>query len=148
MPIWHGAHPGAPGAGPRRLEHCHTFDELAAATGLTADELARGRALRPGHGRPVGRDTLLRRGRRSSSPAWPPAFLRYGVEARHLRMYKVAAEREAGVFEQVVMPLVKQRNPAGPAPGAAPASTSWRQLGRRAARRHAAPALRAYIDGL
>ena len=39
-------------------------------------------------------------------------FLRYGVEARHLRMYKVAAEREASFFEQVVMPLVKQRNPA------------------------------------
>jgi DNA-binding transcriptional MerR regulator len=38
-------------------------------------------------------------------------FLRYGAEARHLRMYKVAAEREAGFFEQVVMPLLKQRNP-------------------------------------
>ena len=39
-------------------------------------------------------------------------FMRYGVEARHLRMYKVAAEREAAFFEQVVLPLVKQRNPA------------------------------------
>ncbi len=38
-------------------------------------------------------------------------FLGHGVEARHLRMYKVAAEREAGVFEQLVMPLLKQRNP-------------------------------------
>jgi len=38
-------------------------------------------------------------------------FLRFGVEARHLRMYKTAAEREAGLFEQVVMPLLKQRNP-------------------------------------
>jgi hypothetical protein len=26
-------------------------------------------------------------------------------------MYKVAAEREAGFIEQVVMPLLKQRNP-------------------------------------
>jgi uncharacterized protein (DUF2336 family) len=26
-------------------------------------------------------------------------------------MYKTAAEREAGFFEQVVMPLLKQRNP-------------------------------------
>ena len=26
-------------------------------------------------------------------------------------MYKVAAEREASFFEQVVLPLVKQRNP-------------------------------------
>jgi DNA-binding transcriptional MerR regulator len=34
-----------------------------------------------------------------------------GVEARHLRMYKVAAEREAGFVEQLVVPLLKQRNP-------------------------------------
>jgi len=27
-------------------------------------------------------------------------------------MYKVAAEREASFYEQVVLPLVKQRNPA------------------------------------
>ena len=26
-------------------------------------------------------------------------------------MYKSAAEREAGTFEQIVLPLVKQRNP-------------------------------------
>jgi DNA-binding transcriptional MerR regulator len=39
------------------------------------------------------------------------AFARHGVEARHLRMYKNAADREAGLFEQIVMPLVKQRNP-------------------------------------
>jgi DNA-binding transcriptional MerR regulator len=38
-------------------------------------------------------------------------FLRRGVEARHLRMYKVAAEREAGFLEQLAMPLLKQRNP-------------------------------------
>ena len=26
-------------------------------------------------------------------------------------MYKNAAERESGLFEQIVMPLIKQRNP-------------------------------------
>lgn len=36
----------------------------------------------------------------------------HGVEARHLRMYKTAAEREAGFYEQMVLPLIKQRNPA------------------------------------
>jgi hypothetical protein len=35
----------------------------------------------------------------------------YGVEARHLRLHKHAAEREAGFIEQVVLPLLKQRNP-------------------------------------
>ena len=42
-------------------------------------------------------------------------FLDHGMEVRHLRMYKIAAEREAGVFEQLVMPLLKQRNPAAKA---------------------------------
>jgi len=36
---------------------------------------------------------------------------RYGVEARHLRLHKHAAEREAGLIEQIVLPLLKQRNP-------------------------------------
>lgn len=39
------------------------------------------------------------------------AFLDHGVEVRHLRMYKIAAERESGVLEQLIMPLLKQRNP-------------------------------------
>ena len=38
-------------------------------------------------------------------------FMKYGVEARHLRMYKMTGEREASFFEQVVMPMLKQRNP-------------------------------------
>jgi DNA-binding transcriptional MerR regulator len=36
---------------------------------------------------------------------------RYGIEARHLRPFKSAADREIGLFEQVVSPLVRQRNP-------------------------------------
>ena len=39
------------------------------------------------------------------------AFARHGVEARHLRAYKGAADREAGLVEQVIMPLLRQRNP-------------------------------------
>jgi DNA-binding transcriptional MerR regulator len=39
------------------------------------------------------------------------AFAPYGVEARHLRLHKHSAEREAGFIEQVVLPLLKQRNP-------------------------------------
>jgi DNA-binding transcriptional MerR regulator len=38
-------------------------------------------------------------------------FLRHGIEARHMRTYKVAVDREAGLFEQIVLPLLKQRNP-------------------------------------
>jgi hypothetical protein len=39
------------------------------------------------------------------------AFARHGVEARHLRAFKGAADREAGLVEQVIMPLIRQRNP-------------------------------------
>ncbi|MGQ0521955.1 MAG: MerR family transcriptional regulator [Actinomycetota bacterium] len=38
-------------------------------------------------------------------------FARFGIEGRHLRIYKNSAEREAGLFEQIVTPLLKQRNP-------------------------------------
>src|SRR5205085_7117730 len=35
----------------------------------------------------------------------------FGIEARHLRSFKAAADREVGLVEQVVTPLVRQRNP-------------------------------------
>jgi DNA-binding transcriptional MerR regulator len=35
-----------------------------------------------------------------------------GVEARHLKMYKHFSEREAALFGQVLMPYLRQRNPA------------------------------------
>ncbi len=38
-------------------------------------------------------------------------FSRYGVEPRHLRMYRNAADREIGLIEQVITPLLRQRNP-------------------------------------
>jgi DNA-binding transcriptional MerR regulator len=39
------------------------------------------------------------------------SFQKYGVEPRHLRMYKLAADREASFFEQVVTPQLRRRNP-------------------------------------
>jgi hypothetical protein len=39
------------------------------------------------------------------------AFARFGVEARHLRIFKHAAERQASLYSQIVMPLLRQRNP-------------------------------------
>ena len=39
------------------------------------------------------------------------AFGKFGIEPRHLRTFKHAAEREAGLFSQVVTPLLYQRNP-------------------------------------
>jgi len=39
------------------------------------------------------------------------ALSRYGVEARHLRAVRAAAEREISFIEQVVAPTLRQRNP-------------------------------------
>ncbi len=87
-----------------------TLEELASATGLPQDQLVE--LERSGFitGRPVAGTTLY------DEEALVVAnlaagFARFGIEARHLRLYKNAAEREAGLFEQVVTPLLKQRNP-------------------------------------
>jgi DNA-binding transcriptional MerR regulator len=38
-------------------------------------------------------------------------FFRQGIEPRHLTMYKHFAEREASLFEGLVLPMMRQRNP-------------------------------------
>jgi DNA-binding transcriptional MerR regulator len=87
-----------------------TVEELAEASGLTLrglGDLGRFGLLT---GYQVGGDTFYD-GDALVVARTAAGFMRFGIEARHLRMYKVAAEREAGFMEQVVMPLLKQRNP-------------------------------------
>ena len=38
-------------------------------------------------------------------------FFKYGVEPRHLTMYRHFAEREATFFESIVLPMLRQKNP-------------------------------------
>lgn len=38
-------------------------------------------------------------------------FFGYGVEPRHLRMYRHFADREADFFHRIVLPVLRQRNP-------------------------------------
>ena len=38
-------------------------------------------------------------------------FLRAGVDARHLRAWRSSADREAGLYEQLILPTLRQRNP-------------------------------------
>jgi hypothetical protein len=87
-----------------------TGEELCAASGLTADELA---GLE-GFGLLVSvqvagiatydEDALTVANLASS-------FRAYGIEPRHLRLYRNAVDRELGLIEQVVIPLLRQRNP-------------------------------------
>jgi hypothetical protein len=36
---------------------------------------------------------------------------RHGVEVRHMRIWRNAADRESDLFQQIVLPLLRQRNP-------------------------------------
>ena len=87
-----------------------TRDELASACGLHERVLSDLERYGLITGRPMGRDTLYDE-EALVVARLAAGFMRFGVEARHLRMYKVSAEREASFFEQMVLPLVKQRNP-------------------------------------
>ena len=59
---------------------------------------------------------------------------RFGLEPRHLRAMKAAAEREAGLVEQVVAPLRRHRNPQT----RAHAEATARELAALSVRLHAA----------
>ena len=85
-------------------------DELARASGLSPSELSQLER----HGLVVGTSVgsqLCYDVEALDVARLAAAFLQHGIEPRHLRMYKNSAEREAGFYEQVVLPLVKQRNP-------------------------------------
>jgi DNA-binding transcriptional MerR regulator len=88
-----------------------TVDELAAAAGITLNDLRELEKFGLLQGHQVGPD-LLYDADALVVASLAGGFMKFGVEARHLRMYRTAAEREASFFEQVVMPMLKQRNPA------------------------------------
>lgn len=58
---------------------------------------------------------------------------RFGLEARHLRPFRTAADREAGLFEQVVTPMARQRDPEA----RARAEAAVRELAALSVRLHA-----------
>ncbi len=87
-----------------------TAQELAAAADLSRDALRELEQYGLLAGRPLG-DAVFYDGDALLIATKAAGFLRRGVEPRHLRMFKVAADREAGFLEQLAMPLLKQRNP-------------------------------------
>jgi DNA-binding transcriptional MerR regulator len=54
-------------------------------------------------------DELRRADVEVAHAAWD--LRRFGVEARHLRTYVTAAEREAALFSQILMPTLRHRTP-------------------------------------
>jgi DNA-binding transcriptional MerR regulator len=57
-------------------------------------------------------------------------FLEAGIEPRHLRGWRVAADREAGLLEQLIQPLLRQRNPEARAQAVAQLEELERNGGR------------------
>jgi DNA-binding transcriptional MerR regulator len=86
-----------------------TVEELAAATGLNGDAIAELTKFGLLAGRQVG-SAVLYDDEALVVARLAAAFERHGVEARHLRMYKMSADREAGFLEQLASPMVRQRD--------------------------------------
>ncbi len=119
--------PATPGAGPRvpralvaaeglpgpdafRAEPSElrlSREELLEAAGLDGEQLAKleefGLVTPRGNGHYDGDALIVAR--------TVGELAQFGIEARHLRAFKAAADREVGLVEQVVTPLVRQRNP-------------------------------------
>jgi DNA-binding transcriptional MerR regulator len=87
-----------------------TTEELCAASGLSPEELAGLEsyglieATTVAGLRTYDEDALTIANLAAS-------FRAFGIEPRHLRLYRNAADREMGLIEQVVIPLLRQRNP-------------------------------------
>jgi DNA-binding transcriptional MerR regulator len=119
---------GQPGLAPSPSGGNYTLDELAEATGLSEQAILELSGFGLISSRDVG-GTDYYDEEAAGIAALAAGFARHGVEARHLRMYKNAAERESALFEQIVMPLVKQRNPQA----RQQAATALEDLGRMSA---------------
>lgn len=106
-------------------------DELLAAAGLSAEQLDQleqfGLLAARGKGAHYDGDAL-------AVATTVAEVARFGIEPRHLRAYKTAADREIGLFEQVVTPLIRQRNPEA----RARAEETVRELAALSVRLHAA----------
>jgi hypothetical protein len=87
-----------------------TADELCAASGLSETELAGLQGF--GLIEAVDIAGILTFDEAALTVANLAAeFRAFGIEPRHLRLYRNAVDRELGLIEQVIIPLLRQRNP-------------------------------------
>ena len=103
-----------------------TRDELAKAADLTDAELAELEEyglVTPSLG---GRDRALFDEDALAVARLAAGFRKYGIGPRHLRMYRAFADREATLFEQVLLQYRRQRNPDAQGRGEA----AWHELAR------------------
>lgn len=103
-----GGLPGPDAFLPEPSEVRLTRDELLSSAGLEAEQLDQleqyGLLARRGKGGTYDGDALM-------VATCVAEMAHFGIEPRHLRAYRTAADREIGLFEQVVTPMMRQRNP-------------------------------------
>ncbi len=85
-------------------------NELCHLAGLTAAQLAELESYGLLTGKGSGTSTTYSLDDLGIAQA-ASGFMQHGVEGRHLRAWRQAAEREASLFEQMILPLMRQRNP-------------------------------------
>ena len=96
----------APGPESERL----TPADLARLAGVSAEQLEN--QVKFGLVEPVETDEGPRYERSELKVAKAAhTFLSHGIEARHLKAWRVAAEREAGMLEQIILPMSRQSTP-------------------------------------
>jgi DNA-binding transcriptional MerR regulator len=86
-----------------------TMEELCRATGLSAREIGDLERFGMISARHMGVSTYYDE-EALTVARLAAGFRSHGVEARHLRMYKMAAQREVGLFEQLLLPLLRKRS--------------------------------------
>jgi DNA-binding transcriptional MerR regulator len=119
--------------------------DLCSIAGITAKQLAELESFGLVSGKGSGPNALYSAGDLAVVKA-AAGFLLRGVEARHLRAWKQSAEREASLFEQLVLPMLRQRNPQS----RQQASTTLVELAEFGAQLRSAllgAALRQHLDG-
>jgi DNA-binding transcriptional MerR regulator len=115
------AAPAAPAAAPAEERPTSVPPEVDVDVVLTAEELAGAAGVDLDLLRELERFGLVTGKRVAGAVAYDRdaldvaraagGFARHGLQARHLRAYLTAAQREAGLYEQLALPLARQRTP-------------------------------------
>lgn len=94
----------SPQGGPVSLE------DLCELSGLAEADLRSLEQFGLMSSRQVGNDTFYEASAREIA-VLAKGFLDLGIDIRHLKSWRLAAEKEAALFEQRLMPLLRQKNP-------------------------------------
>jgi DNA-binding transcriptional MerR regulator len=101
------------GAASDTADHRHdsfAAGDLCQLSGLTAEQLAELESYGLLSGKGTGDATMYTACDLAIAHA-AAGFMQHGIGGRHLKAWRQAAEREASLFEQMILPLLRQRNP-------------------------------------